>query len=236
VSDRFDEDARRPAPSEGVRILGAEEAQAALDAGTARPAAEPSEPAPADAPSAASAPAPAAPPPAPVPWASDAGDDDGLDALAIDDDVEADEEPSERHPVRFPDDGPTWSASAATEQPTGEIPALPHWTEPPTGAVPAIFADDEEEGDADLDAWASLSGSQPRFRAEGADWAEADFVEGDLGDDQPRVGALSNEAPVDDDVAFEEALAARRGRRRAPAPARAPRAPRAARHPRAPRG
>ena len=31
--------------------------------------------------------------------------------------------------------------------------------------------------DDDLDAWATISGSQPRFRAEGSDWAEADFAE-----------------------------------------------------------
>ncbi|MDQ1521149.1 MAG: phosphatidate cytidylyltransferase, partial [Actinomycetota bacterium] len=191
VSDRFDDDGNAPAsPAEGVRILGAEEAQAALDAGTVR----------------AVEPEPAAPPPAP---------DDGDD------------------PARFPKEGPSWSAATPTdavdppETPTGEmeVPPLPHWSEPATGAVPAIFADDEaDDADPDLDAWASLSGSQPRFRAEGADWAEADFVEGDLAGGEARVGALSNEAPVDEDVAFAEALEKRKPR--GPSPRRAPAAPR----------
>ena len=38
MSDLDDEGRTPPTPSEGVRILGAEEAQAALDAGAARPA------------------------------------------------------------------------------------------------------------------------------------------------------------------------------------------------------
>src|SRR5690349_21789079 len=33
------------------------------------------------------------------------------------------------------------------DQPTGEVPPLPHWSEPATGAVPAIFADDSEPDD-----------------------------------------------------------------------------------------
>ena len=37
---------------------------------------------------------------------------------------------------------PTNDEPVVEDQPTGEVPPLPHWTEPPTGAVPAIFADD----------------------------------------------------------------------------------------------
>jgi phosphatidate cytidylyltransferase len=210
VSDRFDDDVPKPGPTEGVRILGAEEAQAALDAGAARPAADP-EPE-----------VPRIPPPARRPERTEpadradgadrlAGADDALEALAIEDDDAA--SPG----ARFPENGPTWSAGGAPRPPPPPHPGPPvaPWTEPPTGAVPSIFADDDaEEGEDDLDAWASLSGSQPRFRAEGADWAEADFAEGDLADDGPRVGALSNEAPPDEDVEFAEALEARRARRR----------------------
>ncbi len=80
---------------------------------------------------------------------------------------------------------------------------MPHWTEPPTGAVPAIFADDGDD-DAivdDLDAWAPITGSQPRFRAEGSDWAEADFGD-DLSGEHERLGALSEAEPVDEEVEF----------------------------------
>jgi phosphatidate cytidylyltransferase len=192
VSDRFDDDGPQASPSEGVRILGAEEAQAALDSGTVRPATEPER------------------------------DEVAPERTADDADVDL--------PPRFPDAGPTWSATSTPETPTGELatPPLPHWSEPATGAVPAIFADDEaEDPEADLDAWASLSGSQPRFRAEGSDWAEADFAHGDLDDDRERVGALSNEAPVDEEAAFAAALEAR-------APRRAEGAARAARRPAGP--
>jgi phosphatidate cytidylyltransferase len=157
VTDRDDEERSQSTPVEGVRILGAEEAQAALD--QRRPGAQ---------------------------GTSDRDD-------------EIDLEPELRdHP------------SADSEPPSGEVPPLPHWTEPPTGAVPAIFADDEEGGD-ELDVWATLTGSQPRFRAEGSDWADPDYVE-ELGggDDAERLGALSEAGPVDEEAAFAEALAARR--------------------------
>ncbi|GIU89453.1 MAG: phosphatidate cytidylyltransferase [Acidimicrobiia bacterium] len=127
---------------------------------------------------------------------------------------------------RFPADGPTWSASsvpdrhaepAPSEPQTGEVPALPHWTEPPTGAVPAIFAEDlDAEPDADeLDAWSSFAGNQPRFRAEGSDWAEADFADDELSEltgENAELGALASAEVVDDDEAFAQELAQRRRR------------------------
>jgi phosphatidate cytidylyltransferase len=118
----------------------------------------------------------------------------------------ADDDPAEGSPAEAP----------------GDVPPLPHWTEPPTGAVPAIFADDTGEHviDDDLEAWAPITGSTPRFRAEGSDWAEADFGD-DLSGDQDRLGALSEAEPVDEEAEFAEALAQRRRRLpRAPRPAR----------------
>ena len=171
MNDRSDEEHRPAPPAEGVRILGAEEAQAALG--------------------------------------------------------QRDREPDAPPPERFPDQGPTWSASAEPnggappadderepivlddDRPSGEVPELPHWTEPPTGAVPAIFADDAATEDDELDAWATISGNQPRFRAEGSDWAEADFGEDDL-DEGVKLGALAQPPPVDEDAAFEQAIAQRR--------------------------
>jgi phosphatidate cytidylyltransferase len=205
VSDRFDDDPRPRLPTEGVRILGAEEAEAALGArGATR-----SEP---------------------------RRDDDVDDELAVTDGADLAEQsplepildltPEDRpepRPHRFPDEGPTWSAAAAPDEdlaveaievdaPTGELPPLPHWTEPPTGAVPAIFADAErDDADADFDVWSSAA-STPRFRAEGADWAEADFERDDLTDERPRVGALAEANVVDEDEAFERDLAERRRR------------------------
>ena len=178
MTDRDDQERPPGTPAEGVRILGAEEARAAVQQQRGD----------------ASAP----------------GDEAG--------------EPADR----FPDEGPTWSAEdrdraaaggdEAAEPPSGEVPPLPHWTEPPTGAVPAIFADDEGDGD-DLEVWASITGSQPRFRAEGSDWANPDFVD-NLGDDEERLGALSEEGPVDEEAEFAEAFAARRRRTPRGRPAR----------------
>ena len=100
------------------------------------------------------------------------------------------------------------------------MPPLPHWTEPPTGAVPAIFADDTDEPADELDAWATVTGAQPRFRAQGSDWAASDFAE-DLSGEHQKLGALSNEGPVDEEADFARDLAARRRRPRTRA-ARAP--------------
>jgi phosphatidate cytidylyltransferase len=171
VSDFYDDERPLPPTSEGVRILGAEEARAGL------------------------------------------GTREG-------------EEPSSDDP-RFPNDSPPVDAPAsddppaaappeppASDPPTGEVPPLPHWTEPPTGAVPAIFADDADEPADELDAWATVTGAEPRFRAQGSDWAASDFAE-DLSGEHQKLGALSNEGPVDEEADFARDLAARRRRPRA---------------------
>jgi phosphatidate cytidylyltransferase len=160
--------------------------------------------------------------------------DRDVDSAAIDlSRIDSDEpEPQSSFTHRAPvpivastDDADEHEEPPASEPPSGEMPPLPHWTEPPTGAVPAIFADDtgEQPVDEDLDAWAPITGSTPRFRAEGSDWAEADFGE-DLSGEQERLGALSEAEPVDEDAEFAAALAQRRRRM--------PRGPRAARRPR----
>ena len=184
-------------PAEGVRILGAEEAQAAL-AGERRPPAN--------------------------------------EQTALDLPVEERDESA-----RASENATTWSASeqgdapdAPADAPPVEVPPLPHWTEPPTGAVPAIFSDDtgEHETETDLDAWATISGSQPRFRAEGADWAEADFAPDEFETNEEPLGALGEQGPIDDEAAFAEALDERRRR-----PARnREQQTRVARPPRAPEG
>jgi phosphatidate cytidylyltransferase len=111
-------------------------------------------------------------------------------------------------------EGPAGRPIEFDDAPTGEVPALPHWSEPATGAVPAIFADDSEPSESD--SWATVSGSQPRFRSEGSDWSESDFAD-DLSGEHASLGALSNSGPVDEEAAFARDLAAKR-------PARAPRA------------
>ncbi len=116
-------------------------------------------------------------------------------------------------PVSSTSPAPSVSPTVPVEdRPSGEVPPLPHWTEPPTGAMPAIFAGEEVASEDELDAWTTISGNQPRFHADGSDWSDADYAETPLTDDAPKLGALAEEAPVDEEAAFAEELAARRRR------------------------
>lgn len=106
------------------------------------------------------------------------------------------------------DDAPV--SQVPPQETSGPMP-LPHWTEPPTGEIPQLLPEAEpvditaEEDDA----WASLTTGAPRFRSEAEDWAESDFDFGaSLRDDSSALGALAHD--VDDDVVFEEEVAARR--------------------------
>jgi phosphatidate cytidylyltransferase len=94
-----------------------------------------------------------------------------------------------------------------------EAPALPHWTEPPTGQLPAVFAGPDDQDEEDLSAWSTFGGPT-RFRSEGSDWSEADFDElGEIGGEETtRLGALADAPPPDDDEAFAAQVAARRRR------------------------
>ncbi len=159
MSNFYDDERPPPAPTEGVRILGAEEARAG----------EPR-------------------------LSFDDPSDDDVAIVAETVDERAPEPP------------------VVSEPTTGEVPPLPHWTEPATGAVPAIFETDSDPQADELDMWATVTGAQTRFRAEGSDWAASDFPD-DLSGEH-KLGALSNEGPVDEEESFARALAARRRRPR----------------------
>jgi phosphatidate cytidylyltransferase len=192
VTDRNESDRATATPVEGVRILGAKETPVVRD--DERTSVDLDAIAREDLPE----PRPAFKHREPVPIVDDDEPDDSP----------GDSFDAEPFPMEVSD------APAADEEPSaGEVPPLPHWTEPATGAVPAIFADDTGEHvvDDDLDAWAPLTGSTPRFRAEGSDWAEGDFSE-DLTGEHERLGALDEEEPVDEEAEFAEALAQRRRR------------------------
>ena len=173
MSDLYDDERPVPAPTEGVRILGAEEARAGLGThdGTPEPPDEP--------------------------------------RFVFDDDPVVEDFPAIVEPaIVEPATVEAGVDRLETDLPTGEVPPLPHWTEPATGAVPAIFADDSDDSD-ELAAWATVTGAQPRFRAEGSDWADSDFAE-DLSGEHEKLGALSNEGPVDEEESFARELAAKR--------------------------
>ncbi len=201
-ADRGRESApRRRRRSEGVRIIGAEEAARALKEGQAAGRR------PDDAPRFGDVPErPSGPPPAkrfPLPGSAD----------------------------------PTTPILRPQPPDQGEPPAMPHWTEPPTGEVPRILGGDaggDAEGD-DIDAWAALPNRAPRWRDQDSDWAEADFDDVALADDEAPMGALdANRTEHSDLFSFDESEAdaaaepepARRGplttsiRTRDPAPSR----------------
>jgi len=155
MADHDDERSTPPprAPGEGIRIIGAEEASAAVDGpgGGRRAQNRPHDVPP--------------PPPARAPTLRFPLEDDEADDDAVED----------------ADQGAP--APAAAE--------LPHWTEPPTGEVPRV---------GDEPSW-----SGPRWRDSGADWDETAI---DLGDEEPRLGALDTSRPdVPDLYDFDEPAA-----------------------------
>lgn len=237
MTDRRDDhddeqDAARPPaprPAEGVRILGAEEAQAALEAGsvgrrlgegetrfgdvpprpdpTLRPAVRFPRVADDEAPSIAAAESADERAPGRSP-----GPDKGVSP------VEAGAEPETIRPRRAgePSGEPTRSPETRPPEPrppetrppesSGPVP-LPHWTEPPTGEIPQILPE-AQVGDVTAEHEAASPTGSVRFRTEPLDWDDEPLLE-TLGDEDASLGALA-EAPEDDDAAFEREVAARR--------------------------
>lgn len=178
MDDRETDDRRPSRPvrgtNEGVRIIGAEEAAAAIEGGSvgrrrpddAKRFGDVPEAPPAGVRPAARFPLPDDVDPAAVPRPPLAsGDDDGAR--------------TGRTPVANPD--------------------LPHWTEPATGEVPRILASDPPpDEEDDLSAWSGFANRSPRWRDQHSDWEQADFEAGSmLANDEERLGALDTER-VDD--------------------------------------
>jgi phosphatidate cytidylyltransferase len=180
MGDHDDKGQQSRSPMEGVRIIGAEEAQAALEAGQVAGRRPEDAPRYGDRPRAPEGPRP----PLRFPM-GDEGD------------------PAE---VRRP---PVASAAAGgppNDDPSERTAPhdLPHWSEPPSGDNPRVLPEDAE-GDDDLGAWSSFASSGPRWRDQPADWEEADFDDaGLLADDETRVGALDPETGPSDLFTFDE--------------------------------
>lgn len=210
MDDRFDGDelfgeqeaADEPRRStEGVRILGADEARAAIDEGRAEgriaddaPGSpeEPERPDPDPRPTLSfprsSEPAhparPAGEPPRLVPL--DGGLAGGSEGVRIVGAVPAGDDTGEVSVVEVP-----------TSTEGAEAGDLPHWSEPPTGEQPAVTV-----GDADA----------PRFRSGADDWDDIDeaiVVEDDAPVGEP-TGVVPTVDPEDDDAAFIAEVEARR--------------------------
>lgn len=161
--------------SEGVRIIGAEEAAAAIEGGTVARRRPEDEPRYGDVPEAPSGPRPA-------------------HRFPLPEDLDPTEVP--RSPVAGVEDEfrPRPTSGPATAE-------MPHWTEPATGEVPRILASDPPPSDDDdLAAWSSFTNKAPRWRDQHtSDWDTADFDDGSIlasGDETP-LGALDTDR-IDD--------------------------------------
>ncbi|HVV35813.1 MAG TPA: phosphatidate cytidylyltransferase [Acidimicrobiales bacterium] len=162
--DNFDEEGDAPRPrAEGVRILGAEEAAAAVSAQRAGDAAPPPEPLKF---ARASEPSPA--PPVETPLFPRDDNDPTLSAV-----------PTPAAPPNLPH----W-----TEPPTGEVPAVLSGR---FGESDADLDLTEATDDDDLAAWSALSGGAPRWRDQHDDWDDAGYDDASVlaGGDRP-LGAL----------------------------------------------
>jgi phosphatidate cytidylyltransferase len=131
---------------EGVRIIGADEAAAALEAGQAAGRRPDDAPRFGDVPEPPGGPRPA-------------------HRFPLPDAVDPSEIPRPSIAGRGEDDDDRLGGGSSVE--------LPHWTEPPTGEVPQVLA--SGDNDEDMDAWVGFAGKAARWRAEPSDWAEVDF-------------------------------------------------------------
>ena len=225
---------RGPRPSsESVRIIGADEAAAAIEAGQAAGRRPDDAPRFGDVPPAPEGPRPplrfpmpgadpasiAKPPIVGTPATPEELEDEAyLEGLTPtpSDDPEAWAAEPEAWPVDDDDWGvepePVAPARSSTDSPTLVTPArgleLPHWTEPGTGEVPAILGEPSEGAAPDSEeelAWSSFSAA-PRWRDQPSDWEEPDFdAAATLADDETRVGALdTGQADYSDIYSFDE--------------------------------
>lgn len=222
MTDRHDEEQTREHPAarpgtEGVRIIGAEEAQAALEGGAiGRPLSETDESEPSE--PQVDLFAATAPPSATV---AASGSADGADAA---------DEPTAEH-VGLLDElaarreeigaatGDGVEVEVGIDEESAAPPApegLPHWSEPATGEVPIIRVG---EGASE----SSEGFSSPRFRTGSADWSEEEEIDAfqalaalddDEDEETPQPVRAGERVPTadDEDREFDRQVAARRVR------------------------
>lgn len=108
-----------------------------------------------------------------------------------------DEEIDDLGGTRHPDD--PRERPASTDH---AMPEMLHWSEPPTGEVPKVLVDEDEQPDDELSAWAS-TGRGPSWRGDHlADWDD-EYDPAVLGDDETRVGALVEQNDQPDLYSFD---------------------------------
>jgi phosphatidate cytidylyltransferase len=209
VADRHDDEKGDRPPAEGVRIIGAEEAQAALETGQAAPRLGDDELRFGDVPPRAEAPPSAPSVRFPLPAES---------SPVLGGSPPVTPQPAAPEPGAG---GPGTESLDLTDDASSGL-QLPHWTEPATGEVPRSLGGDEPTDDPLLgaqddepDSWSRVGGGV-RYRDTPSDWAGHDFSPGEsLHDERSAVGALAERDDDDEDQTFDQEVAARRrgGRR-----------------------
>ena len=190
IFGRDDDQPQAEPPSEGVRLLGADEVAEAAEKAEAARRLGPDEKKYGDRPE---------PPPADVKPAMRFPLADSSDPNEFDRPRMAPATP------RTAEDPTGTAPVVSVSPPTGET-QLPHWTEPATGEVPRVVIGDQEVEDDD-GKWAAFTASSPRWRDQNTDWErEADTGFEFVHDDDSRLGALDEtERPMDEDyLTFED--------------------------------
>jgi phosphatidate cytidylyltransferase len=170
--DREDEFTQPPRPpGEGIRIIGAEEAAAALETGQAEGRKPSDAPRFGDRPPVPSGPRPAIRFPLEEEEAVELDRPTGGGGTRVEPPLPEEEPPTVV--VHTPD-----------------APELPHWTEPATGEVPVILPGSEPTVPEEDPSWSSFTRA-PRWRDQGGDWDEGEFGDASvLADEETRLGAL----------------------------------------------
>jgi phosphatidate cytidylyltransferase len=194
--DEPEHDEAPPRRTEGVRIIGAEEAAEAVARGEAGTRRAPDQPGYGDRPDTVDADADDRPVlrfPSPI----TSRDPSSFGAVPIvragdppPEGPEEGEEPEQPEQRGLPLDEPTGEQIAA---PPGDDFEMPHYSEPPTGQVPRVVIADSDDAQ---ESWSGLT--QPRWRDEGGSFEDDDFS--DLVDSGPRLGALGAEEFFGDEL------------------------------------
>jgi len=228
MDERKDDEQQQPPrrPTEGVRIIGAEEAQAAIDSGHAAGRKPEDAPKYGDVPRQPEGPRPAIrfplggstdPSSVPRPGLSHPPTEAAPTDVSVTSGAHDEPNPPKAAEggVTEPESEPTpsiWQPPARPAEPTVVTPPgarteLPHWTEPPTGENPriAVTPDDAATADDDEAVWQAASGG-PRWRGEhDADWEDVDYHDPQTWAEEEgqKMGALDPDTGVSDLYRFD---------------------------------
>jgi phosphatidate cytidylyltransferase len=229
MDERKDDEQQQPPrrSTEGVRIIGAEEAQAAIDSGHAAGRKPEDAPKYGDVPRQPDGPRPAIrfplggstdpssvprpglshPPTDPAPADTPETPDVSVTSGASDEPDSPNATEGEAEPTPSIWQAPARPAEPPVITPPGARTELPHWTEPPTGENPriAVTPDDAATADDDEAVWQAASGG-PRWRGEhDADWEDVDYHDPQTWAEEEggKMGALDPDTGVSDLYRFD---------------------------------